>query len=331
MSAVKATPKGSSPLGRGLSALFGDQDSGYREPTLTVSSEVVRSPKLVPIEFLYPGKYQPRRSFDEDAIQSLADSIREKGVLQPLLVRRHPTIADAFEIIAGERRWRASQKAGLHELPVIVRELSDRETLEIGLIENIQRQDLNPLDEAEGFQRLMTEFGHTQEALAKSVGKSRSHIANMLRLLALPQSVKEMLQKGELSMTHARALLAVDNPEMVAQEILTKGLNVRAVEIIAQQQKAAKQPQPDFLKSPSSAAPAATTVKEKSPKEENPNIAPPSVDTLALEKEVSNWLGLAVKFTTYKDGAGSLAISYKTLDQLEDVLKRLAVAPRVSF
>lgn len=288
-----------------------------------MANEVVRSPKLVPIEFLYPGKYQPRRQFDDAEIQSLADSIREKGVLSPLLVRRHPTIADAFEIIAGERRWRASQKAGLHELPVIVRDLSDRETLEIGLIENIQRQDLNPLDEAEGYQRLMTEFGHTQEALAKSVGKSRSHIANMLRLLALPDSVKTMVQKGELSMGHARALLAVDNPELVAKEILTKGLNVRAVEIIAQQNKG---------KEPTAAA---TAKAQSAQKENNPTSelqpSAPSVDTMALEKEVSSWLGLAVKLTSFNNGSGALSISYKTLDQLEDVLKRLATSPRISL
>lgn len=319
MSAVKATSKGT--LGRGLSALFGDQDSGY------MANEVIRQPKQVPIEFLYPGKYQPRRSFDDTEIQSLADSIREKGVLSPLLVRRHPTIADAFEIIAGERRWRASQKAGLHELPVIVRELSDRETLEIGLIENIQRQDLNPLDEAEGYQRLMIEFGHTQEALAKSVGKSRSHIANMLRLLALPESVKIMVQKGELSMGHARALLAVENPELVAKEILTRGLNVRAVEIIAQQTKGKEPKAPAAGKATTTTTSAVTSVQENIPEEE----AVSNVDTMALEKEVSGWLGLAVKLTSLKDGSGSLSISYKTLDQLEDVLKRLASPPRISL
>lgn len=293
-----------------------------------MANEVVRQPKLVPIEFLYPGKYQPRHHFDDDHIQSLADSIREKGILQPLLVRRHPTIADAFEIITGERRWRASQKAGLHELPVIVREMSDRDTLEIGLIENIQRQDLNPLEEAEGYQRLMIEFGHTQEALAKSVGKSRSHIANMLRLLALPESVKMMVQKGELSMGHARALLAVDNPELVAKEILTKGLNVRAVEIIAQQAKG-KEPTAANQKSNGSA------VKENNPTTVSGGLslpeAAPSVDTMALEKEVSSWLGLSVKLTSMKDGSGALAISYKTLDQLEDVLKRLAAPPRIAL
>ncbi len=318
MSAVKATK--SSPLGRGLSALFGDQDNSYLAPELS------RAPKSVPIEFLYPGKYQPRQHFDDDAIQGLADSIKEKGVLQPLLVRRHPSIADAFEIIAGERRWRASQKAGLHELPVIVRDLSDRETLEIGLIENIQRQDLNPLDEAEGYQRLMTEFGHTQEALSKSVGKSRSHVANMLRLLSLPDSVKDLVKRGELSMTHARALLSVANPELVAKEIVTKGLNVRAVEIIAKQEKEKTKPASIKDNSPKvqSADNFSTTLATGAPKDSD-------VDLLALEAEVASWLGLAVKMQSLANGAGSLTISYKTLDQLEDVLKRLATAPRLSI
>ena len=320
MSAVKATK--SSPLGRGLSALFGDQDNSYLAP------EMSRAPKSVPIEFLYPGKYQPRQHFDDEAIQGLADSIKEKGVLQPLLVRRHPSIADAFEIIAGERRWRASQKAGLHELPVIVRELSDRETLEIGLIENIQRQDLNPLDEAEGYQRLMNEFGHTQEALSKSVGKSRSHVANMLRLLSLPASVKDLVKNGDLSMTHARALLSVANPELVAKEIVTKGLNVRAVEIIAKQEKEKTRP--------------AAAVKDNSPNTTTPDNNPNTtiatglpkdadVDLLALEAEVASWLGLAVRMQSLANGSGSLTISYHTLDQLEDVLKRLATAPRLAI
>lgn len=314
MSAVKQPTK--SPLGRGLSALFGDQDNSYGEDLAAagvvgnvvaktyLGNEVARQPKLVPIEFLYAGKYQPRHVFDDAEMQNLAESIRAKGVLQPLLVRRHPTIADAFEIIAGERRWRASQLAGLHELPVIVRDLSDVESLEVALIENIQRQDLNPIDEAEGYQRLITEFNHTQEVLAKAVGKSRSHIANMLRLLGLPNSVKEQVRTGALTMGHARALLSVDNPEQAAAEILNKGLNVRMVEGMARNsaKNKAKKPQADAR----------------------------DVDTIALEREVSSWLGLAVKINNpHGKVAGSLTISYQNLDQLEDVLKRLSMPSKI--
>lgn len=315
MSAAKQPTK--SPLGRGLSALFGDQDNSYGEDLAAVGvmggaaaktylgNEVARQPKLVPIEFLYAGKYQPRHTFDDAELQNLAESIRAKGVLQPLLVRRHPTIADAFEIIAGERRWRASQLAGLHELPVIVRDLSDVESLEVALIENIQRQDLNPIDEADGYQRLITEFNHTQEVLAKAVGKSRSHIANMLRLLGLPNSVKEQVRTGALTMGHARALLSVDNPEQAAAEILNKGLNVRAVESMAR-----------------------NSVKNKGKKT---HVDTRDVDTIALEREVSSWLGLAVKINNpHGKVAGSLTISYQNLDQLEDVLKRLSMPSKIA-
>lgn len=319
MSAVKQPSKtnAKSPLGRGLSALFGDQDNSYGDdlaaagilgnvvPKPYLSSEVARQPKLVPIEFLYAGKYQPRHVFDEAELQNLAESIRAKGVLQPLLVRRHPTIADAFEIIAGERRWRASQLAGLHELPVIVRDLSDVESLEVALIENIQRQDLNPIDEAEGYQRLISEFSHTQDVLSKAVGKSRSHVANMLRLLGLPGSVKEQVRTGALTMGHARALLSVDNPEAAAAEILNKGLNVRAVEGMAR--------------------------KGSKAKAKKPHVENRDVDTIALEREVSSWLGLAVKINHPQGRAtGSLTINYQTLDQLEDVLKRLSMPHKIA-
>lgn len=315
MSAAKQPTK--SPLGRGLSALFGDQDNSYGDDLAAagvvgnvvskayLGNEVARQPKLVPIEFLYAGKYQPRHTFDNAELQNLAESIRTKGVLQPLLVRRHPTIADAFEIIAGERRWRASQLAGLHELPVIVRDLSDVESLEVALIENIQRQDLNPIDEADGYQRLITEFNHTQEVLAKAVGKSRSHIANMLRLLGLPNSVKEQVRTGALTMGHARALLSVDNPEQAAAEILNKGLNVRAVEGMAR-----------------------SSTKNKAKK---PHADTRDVDTIALEREVSSWLGLTVKINNpHGKVAGSLTISYQNLDQLEDVLKRLSMPAKIA-
>ena len=182
-----------------------------------------------------PGRFQPRRKFDQEAIQSLVDSVRERGILQPLLVRQHPDDGAIFEIIAGERRWRAAQLAGLHQVPVVIRELTDREALEIALIENIQRQDLTALEEAEGYKRLMDEFGHTQEVLAKALGKSRSHIANMLRLLTLPLQVKQLVQEGSLTAGHARALLSVEDPVTTAQQVIEKGLNVRQVEQLARE------------------------------------------------------------------------------------------------
>ena len=197
-------------LGRGLSALLGDAAGEYAGP------EQEGAPRQVPIEHLRPSRFQPRREMAEDNLRELADSIAEKGVLQPILVRPDPEQPQAFEIIAGERRWRAAQLAQLHELPVIIRTFSDREALEVALVENLQRQDLSPLDEAEGYRRLMDEFGHTQEDLGKTIGKSRSHVANTLRLLALPAPVKRLVVDGLLSAGHARALLASDDPESLA-------------------------------------------------------------------------------------------------------------------
>ena len=219
-----------SSLGRGLNALFGETAPEDFEPL-----KKGEHPRHLPIEFVTPGRFQPRRKFDQEAIQSLVDSVRERGILQPLLVRQHPDDGAIFEIIAGERRWRAAQLAGLHQVPVVIRELSDREALEIALIENIQRQDLTALEEAEGYKRLMDEFGHTQEVLAKALGKSRSHIANMLRLLTLPLQVKQMVQDGSLTAGHARALLSVEDPVATAQQVIEKGLNVRQVEQLARE------------------------------------------------------------------------------------------------
>jgi ParB family transcriptional regulator, chromosome partitioning protein len=202
-------------LGRGLSALFGEESDDL------AAADRQRVGKSVPIGFLRAGKFQPRHRFDDDALRALADSIREKGVLQPLLVRRDGS--NSYEIIAGERRWRAAQLAQLHEVPVIIKELDDRAALEIALVENIQRADLTVLEEAEGYRRLMAEFGHTQEALATSVGKSRSHVANMMRLLGLPEAVKQLLDSGALSAGHARALLNAADPAGLAREIVRRG------------------------------------------------------------------------------------------------------------
>lgn len=280
-------------LGRGLSALFGEAAAEEEQ------TERVRLTRLLPIDQLRPGQYQPRRKFDEDEMRALVDSVRERGVLQPLLVRKDessPPGAPTYEIIAGERRWRASQLAGLHEVPVLVRSLTDREALEIALIENIQRQDLTPIEEAEGYSRLMAEFSHTQEDLAQAVGKSRSHVANMLRLLALPPQLKLQVQDGILSMGHARALLTAQDPVALAQEVVRQGLNVRQTE--------------QLVKASAAAPPAAKVPKIKSP------------DTAALEREVSNALGLKVRLTS-EGQKGSLVIHYKNLDQLDGVLTRI--------
>ncbi|MDX2028509.1 MAG: ParB/RepB/Spo0J family partition protein [Alphaproteobacteria bacterium] len=288
-----------SPLGRGLSALFGDADASYQpKPAAPVTPAAERGgAKTLPLTWLQPGAFQPRRHFDQEMLKGLAESIRERGILEPLLVRAAPGAQDAYEIIAGERRWRAAQMAGLHDVPVLVRNISDREALEIGLIENIQRQDLSPLEEAEGYQRLLGEFGHTQEALAKIVGKSRPHITNMLRLLTLPAPVKQMIDTGALTIGHARALITSKDPAGLAQEIVKKGLNVRQAEALAQRHTAKPQ------------------AKKKAE-------ATGSADVTMLEKELERLVGLRVKIQT-QGKAGSLTLFYKDLDQLDDIIKRL--------
>ena len=282
-------------LGRGLSALFGEASEDY------ASLDRVRQTKQVPVEFLHPGRFQPRRKFDELAISELAQSVKEKGVLQPLLVRRHPDRPNAYEIIAGERRWRAAQAAALHEVPVVVRDLTDREALEISIIENVQRQDLTPLEEAEGYRRLLDEFQHTQENLARSLGKSRSHIANTLRLMGLPEPIKLMLHDGALTAGPARALLPAANPIALAEKIVADGLNVRQTEALAKGEEAA------------ALRPALTGGKAGAEKD---------ADLLSLEESLSEQLGLKVQIVTRGKG-GSLTITYKSLDQLDDVLRRL--------
>lgn len=278
-------------LGRGLSALFGEEAEDYAE------LDSVRQSKMVPIGYLRPGRFQPRRDFDDAQMDALVQSVKEHGILQPLLVRRDPDDPNSYEIVAGERRWRAAQLARLHEMPVVVKELTDAGALEIALIENIQRQDLNPLEEGEGYRRLIEEFEHTQDALSRAVGKSRSHIANTLRLLRLPQSVKKMLVGGELSAGHARALLNLDDPDKLARRIVKQGLNVRQTERLVKQAKTASR--------------ATTTKSHKDP------------DTVALEKDLSDLLGLRVAVNFRGDG-GELVIYYKTLEQLDDVLHKLS-------
>ncbi len=297
----KTAPK-PAPLGRGLSALFGDTDSAYQPKPVPAASGSTRNNEepttLVPIEWIQPGAYQPRRHFDEDGIQDLAKSIRERGLILPIMVRPIEGEKDSYEIVAGERRWRAAQIAGLHEVPVLLRHFSDREAMEIGLIENVQRQDLSPLEEAEGYRRLLEEFHHTQEGLAKVVGKSRPHITNLLRLLTLPDSIKNMINAGELTMGHARAIITAKNPEELAKEIVKKGLSVRQAEALAKKLSDGR-----FAK------------KERISKNADPDI-------LALEQTLERALGLKVKLHT-NGAAGSLTIFYNDLDQLDGILKRL--------
>jgi ParB family chromosome partitioning protein len=279
-------------LGRGLSALLGgEENEDYAK------LDRLRSYKTIEIDLLRPSDFQPRHHMDEDSLDDLARSIGEKGVLQPILVRRHPDDANVFEIIAGERRWRAAQKARLHEVPIVIKELDDREALEIALVENLQRQDLSPLEEADGYRRLMEEFSHTQEDLARSIGKSRSHVANMMRLLNLPETVKTLLDTGALSAGHARALLTANDPAALAQSVVKRGLNVRQTEKLAKSSHGAPK------------------IARKTPQKDT--------DTLALERDLSNLLGLDVEIKFHGAG-GSLILHYRSLDQLDEVLQRLS-------
>jgi ParB family chromosome partitioning protein len=299
---VMSEEGGKRNLGRGLSALLGAENEDY------ASLDRVRLSKMVPIELVHPGPFQPRHNFDDEQLQSLAESIRANGILQPILVRRHPQTPNAFEIVAGERRWRAAQIAQLHEVPVLIRELGDREALELAIVENVQRQDLSPLEEADGYRRLLEEFGNTQEDLAKHVGKSRSHIANTLRLLNLPEGVKILLEQGKLTAGHARALLNAGDPVGLAEKVVAKGLNVRQAERLVQGER-----QP----------PAKVSAAGK------PEAAPAlakDADTMALERDLSALLGLKVTISFQGQG-GSLTIHYQTLEQLDDVLQRLSQTP----
>ena len=289
-------------LGRGLAALFGEENEDY------ASLDKVRSTKAVPVEHLHPGRYQPRQVFDKDAVLALAESVKAQGILQPILVRRHPDRPSEFEIVAGERRWRAAQIAKLHEVPVVIRDLTDAESLELAIVENVQRQDLTPIEEAEGYRRLLEEFQHTQDELAKLLGKSRSHIANTLRLLGLPESVKTMVMEGKLSAGHARTLVGSAAPEDLAAEIVSKGLNVRQAERLVQDAKAG----------PARKAGKGSAVTREEPAKDS--------DTIALERDLTALLGLKVSIKFHGSG-GSLTIHYKTLEQLDDVLHRLNQMP----
>ena len=279
-------------LGRGLSALLDD--------AADVGTAPDKATTTLPVAYLTPNPYQPRQRFDEDALAELTASIREKGLLQPILVR---PVGDtgSYEIVAGERRWRAAQTVGLHEVPVVIRELSDGQALELAIVENVQRRDLSPVEEARGYRRLMDDFSHTQEAVAEMVGKSRSHIANLLRLLGLPRPVLELIDGGQLSMGHARALIGADDPSGLARLVTAKGLSVRQTEAMAQTAKTAKSTRPR--------QPRARIAKD--------------ADTRALERDLSAALGLSVDIRHKGPAGGTITFNYATLDQLDDLCQRL--------
>jgi ParB family chromosome partitioning protein len=284
---------GRSRLGRGLAALMGDVGEESK------SVERARSQRRVPIEFLKPNPRNPRRNFSDAELDELTASIKERGIIQPIVVRPARGAPDAFEIIAGERRWRAAQRAGLHDVPIVALDVSDGEALELAIIENVQRTDLNPLEEAAGYQSLGDEFGHSHDEIAKIVGKSRSHVANTVRLLKLSDNVKAFVYSGKLSAGHARTLVGQPNAEELAEEIVARGLNVRQVEALAR--KSGKE-----------------QANELKPKRRSGKDA----DTVALEKRMSDALGLQVS-VDHRAGWGILHIHYRDLNQLDEVLKRL--------
>lgn len=286
-------------LGRGLAALLGDVGGEG------VAEARHRAQRRVPIEFLRPNPQNPRQTFAEADLEELAASIRERDIIQPIIVRGVVGQADSFEIIAGERRWRAAQRAGLHDVPIVIVEADDKQALEFAIIENIQRADLNALEEARGYENLIAQFSYTQADLAKVMGKSRSHVANTLRLSRLPDGVKAKLSSGELSAGHARALLSVADPELVARRILDQGLTVRDVERIAQRDSGAGNDEV-------MATPGAKREKD--------------ADTRALEQRLSELLGLSVSIEHRGEKGGQISIRYRTLEQLETLSHRLAQA-----
>lgn len=282
-------------LGRGLSALMADVDLATPAPSGR------RDQIMVAIEQLIANPDQPRRSFEPDALRELADSLKNRGVLQPLIVRPHPSDDGLYQIVAGERRWRAAQIAQLHELPVIIRELTDTEVLEVAIIENIQRADLNSIEEATSFRQLMDRFGHTQEKLAEALNKSRSHIANLLRLLNLPEQVQELVKEGRLSAGHARALVTAPNAAQLARKIVEKGMSVRETEDMVRKQ----------------ANPSAKTTKTASRESEK------DADTRALEADLSAHLHMKVSIDHVGMDGGRLVVTYRNLDQLDQLCQML--------
>ena len=285
-------------LGRGLSALLGDAPRA--EPEAEGGRGSVREVEIARIR---PNPAQPRQHFDEDGLAELADSIRQHGVLQPILLR---AVEGGYELIAGERRWRAAQRAQLHLIPALVREQDDSSSAELALIENVQRQDLSAIEEAEGYQALIDRFGHTQDNVAKLVGKSRSHVTNLLRLLGLPEAVRLMLLRGDISMGHARAIATADDAEQLAREIAAKGLSVRQAEELAKQVRPGAGR--DFGRASAR------------------NVGTVDADLVALERQLSDMLGLKVQ-VKHKGSGGAVTLSYSSLDQLDMICQRLSGEP----
>jgi ParB family chromosome partitioning protein len=283
-------------LGRGLSALLGESEAEGAEGEAVGAREI-------PLELIRRNPDQPRRHFAEADLEELTESVREKGVLQPVLLRPAPGIAGEYQIVAGERRWRASQRAGLRAIPAVVRELDDQQVLEIAIVENVQRADLNPLEEAQGYKALIDRFGRTQEAVAQVVGKSRPHVANALRLLSLPEPVLTLLAEGALSAGHARALVGAEDPAGLARLVVAKGLNVRETEALAKR----------------------SAREDGASRSGKPRPAGKDADTLSLENDLSDVLGLGVEILD-KGGRGEIRISYETLEQLDDLCRRLTRA-----
>ncbi len=293
-------------LGRGLSALFGEQEAESAPPAAptAVSTPLVTNSPLpvtkLPLDLLHPSALQPRRHFDETALDELSKSITEKGVLQPLLVRPDPNQPGRYEIIAGERRWRASQRANIHEVPVHVTALNDTEVLEVALIENLQRQDLTAVEEARGYKRLVEDFSHTQERVAEVVGKSRAHVANTLRLLSLPLAVQDLLDNGQISPGQARPLIGLANAEAVANMIVKRGLSARQVERLA----------------------------KGFGRKRRLVVVPKDTDTAALEQSLEQATGYKVSIA-FDGKGGSVTVSYTSLEQLDDIVRRLSSGGRV--
>ncbi len=290
-------------LGRGLSALLGEtqEETFESSETGTTGGDRPRGVTEIAIDLIQPNPNQPRKTMVEAELAALADSVAEKGVVQPILLR--PTEGGArYEIVAGERRWRAAQRARLHEIPALVRELTDRETLEIGIVENVQRADLNPIEEAQSYRQLIDRFGHTQEDVAQAVAKSRSHIANMMRLLNLPDSIQKHVAGGRLSAGHARAIATAPNAEGLAEEIIARGLSVREAERLAKGQVAPE---------------------KKSKGKTNGSREDKDADTRALEADITSRLGLSVDICHGAKG-GEIRVHYQTLEQLDDVCRRLS-------
>lgn len=284
-------------LGRGLAALLGDADTDIE------AVERARSQRRVPIEFVAANPNNPRRSFGADELEDLTRSVREKGIVQPILVRPQPGLPleeNRYEIIAGERRWRAAQQAGLHEIPVLIQIVNDKEALELAIVENVQRADLNPIEEANGYQQLLDGFDYTQQDLASVIGKSRSHVANTLRLLKLPEKVQTLLQEGALTAGHAKILVTADDPGAMAQRIIDGELSVRAAEELMRE-----------------------AVSNTSSQSETVAAQPKDADTQALENSLSEILGLLVDLRHKPKGNGELRIKYKTLDQLDFITAKL--------